>query len=630
MNQDQANAPSVFTSGDIALFDDSATTNLVTLTGSLDSTLIRMDNSSAVTYTFAGAGRLTGIGELQFNNGGTLIIGNSGSNDCTGPISINAGTLIVGDGTTNGNLGSGALTNSSNLTFNRSDSALRIANPMFSFGSISNIGTGVVSLSGNNTNFQGQIWVAQGTLRTLNSRALGDTNFTVTTVLNGATLDIGSNNINLGYSSIVVSGAGVNNAGAIVNNSGSTAAGTNFAVLTMTGDTTFGGTGRLDFRSNPVGALNASLSTGGSIYKLTKVGTNQFQVSGVNVDPQLGDIDVKSGLLGIETGTTLGEPNHTLTVFTNATLNFINVSNVLTKNLVLNDGATLSSTGGTNAFGGPITLSGSNSFSVSAGFLALNGTFSGSGGNFVKKGAAQLLLFSLPGSALIDITAGTLDVTNTAGSILSLGSGQTLRGAAVLSGNLAVASGATVAPGEPNALGTLTVDEGTVTLAGQTLINLNRALAASNSVLSCAGGIALGGTLTATNIGISSLRGGDGFTVFAGPLSGSITPSLPALWPGLSWNTASLNSAGRISVTGTILPPQIQSAGVSGNTVSLAGTGGLAGATYYVLESTNVTRSLAQWTRIATNTFGLGGSFNYSGTPHVPLLPNAFYTIQVP
>src|SRR5262249_39811104 len=159
---------------------------------------------------------------------------------------------------------------------------------------------------------------------------------------------------------------------------------------------------------------------------------------------------------------------------------FFNLSNVLTKNLVLNDGATVSSTSGTNAFGGPIALSGSNSFSVTAGFLALNGTFSG-GGNFVKKGGAQLLLFSLPRSAIIDITAGTLDVTNTAGSVLSLASGQTLRGAAVLSGNLTVASGATVAPGEANALGTLAVNEGTVTLAGQTLINLNRALAASNS-----------------------------------------------------------------------------------------------------------------------------------------------------
>jgi fibronectin-binding autotransporter adhesin len=628
VNQDAGNAAAVFTSGDIAVFDDTGTTNLVSLTGAIDSTVIQMNNS--IPYTFAGTGKLTGISELQVNNGGRLVIGNSGTNDCTGPITVNLGTLVVGDGGTNGNLGSGALTNSYILAFNRSDAALRIANQIFGVGTISNIGPGTVTLSGNNTNLQGPIYVAQGTLRTLNNHALGDTNYVTTTILNGATLDVGSNNINLGFSSIVVSGAGVNSAGAIVNNSGSTAAGTNIAIVTMVGDTTFGGTGRLDLRSNPVGALNASLSTGGNPFKLTKVGTNQFQVSGVSVDGGLGDIDVKGGLLGVETGTTLGEQTHTLTVFTNATLNFFNVSNVLIKNLILNDGATVSSTSGTNAFGGPVSLSGSNSINVTAGFLALNGTVSGSGGEFVKKGAAQLLLFSIPGSAVFDISAGTLDVTNTAGSILSLSTGQTLRGGGGLSGALTVGSGATVAPGELNSLGTLTVSNGTVTLAGQTLINLNRASAVSNSVLSCAGGIALGGTLAATNIGTSILRGGDTFDVFNGPLSGSITATLPPLWPGLSWNTASLNSAGIISVTGTVIPPQIQAVSVSGNTVSLSGSGGLAGATYFVLESTNVALPLAQWSRIATNTFGVGGSFSFTGTPHVPVLPKAFYTIQVP
>jgi fibronectin-binding autotransporter adhesin len=631
VDQDQGNAPAVFTSGDIAVFDDTSTTNLVNLVGALDTTVIQMNNSST-NYTFTGPGKLTGIGELQVGGPGNLTIANSGSNDWTGPVTINGGALIVGDGGTNGNLGSGVITNVSTLVFNRGDATLRIPNAISSgiySGTISNIGTGTVTLSGNST-FFGDIWVAQGTLRTLSNRALGSTNATTAHVLSGATLDVGANTVNLGLEPIHLIGAGVTNGGALVNNSGSTAGGTNVANVFLDGDTSFGGTGRLDLRSNPVNQNNASLSTSSAAYKLTKVGTNAFWISGVNVDPALADIDVKNGTLGIETGTTLGDPTHTLTVFTNATLNLFNLSNVLVKNLTLNDGATLASTSGTNAFGGTIALNGGNTFNVTSGDLALTGGFGSSGSAFIKTGANPLLLYFLPGSTVIDITAGVLDVTNTAGSTLSLASGQTLRGSGTLSGSLTTASGSTVAPGEPNALGTLTVDNGSVILAGQARMNLNRAAATPNSVLSCAAGITLGGTLSATNIGAGILRSGDSFTVFTGPLSGSIAPALPPLWPGLSWNTATLNSAGNISITGTLLPPEINGFQLSGNTVSLSGTGGLAGATYYVIESTNITRPLTQWTRIMTNTFGPGGSFSYSGTPNVPALPNAYFTIQVP
>ncbi len=40
--------------------------------------------------------------------------------------------------------------------------------------------------------------------------------------------------------------------------------------------------------------------------------------------------------------------------------------------------------------------------------------------------------------------------------------------------------------------------------------------------------------------------------------------------------------------------------------------------------------ALGTWTRIATNTFDAGGNIIFTGTPHVPVLPVAFYAIQVP
>jgi hypothetical protein len=104
---------------------------------------------------------------------------------------------------------------------------------------------------------------------------------------------------------------------------------------------------------------------------------------------------------------------------------------------------------------------------------------------------------------------------------------------------------------------------------------------------------------------------------------------MPPLWPGLSWNTSALNSSGIISVTGTRLPPQITAEGVSGANFVISGSGGLVGATYYVLATNNVAAPLATWPRIATNVFDASGNFSAS-IPIDPNAPNRFFTIQAP
>jgi hypothetical protein len=127
-----------------------------------------------------------------------------------------------------------------------------------------------------------------------------------------------------------------------------------------------------------------------------------------------------------------------------------------------------------------------------------------------------------------------------------------------------------------------------------------------------------------------TLQAGNTFTLFSGPLNGSITPtSLPPLWPGLSWNTASLNSAGTISVAGTAIPPTIGSVAVSGATFNMTGSGGLAGATYYVVSTNKVAAPLSNWPRIATNTFAADGRFTNS-IPFSLATPQSFFSIQAP
>src|SRR5439155_18106577 len=93
-------------------------------------------------------------------------------------INITSGTLQVGNGGTTGGLGKGSVTNYAGyLVFNRSD-ALTITNLLSGSGSsflIKSNSTGVLTLSGANT-FGSFVTVQEGTLRTLNNSALGNTN----------------------------------------------------------------------------------------------------------------------------------------------------------------------------------------------------------------------------------------------------------------------------------------------------------------------------------------------------------------------------------------------------------------------------------------------------------------------
>jgi hypothetical protein len=50
----------------------------------------------------------------------------------------------------------------------------------------------------------------------------------------------------------------------------------------------------------------------------------------------------------------------------------------------------------------------------------------------------------------------------------------------------------------------------------------------------------------------------------------------------------------------------------SGGNLILSGTGGTAGATYYVVGSTNVALPMASWTVLSTNAFDGSGNFSVS------------------
>lgn len=234
---------------DGTIFDDTATTTTVNLTTNLSPSSITMNNN-ALNYTFTGSGKLSGSMRLDLQGGGLLTIANSGSNEFSGAVNVNNGTLQVGNGGAGGNLGTGVITNQGNLIFHRSG-ALTVSN-IHGNGSVSNVGSGVVTLGGANT-YDGTLTVNQGTVRAGSATALGSV-LGGTLVANGATLEVGGQVLNL--EAVTVRGAGVGGGGAIINTGADQI--NALGNVTLEGHTTFGGPGRWDIRGGA-----AALSTGG-------------------------------------------------------------------------------------------------------------------------------------------------------------------------------------------------------------------------------------------------------------------------------------------------------------------------------------------------------------------------------
>lgn len=611
---------------DVALFDDSLTgTNSVNLTTALTPQGLTVSNSS-VNYFFTGSGKLTGATGLTKDGTGTLTIANSGNNDFSGPIALIAGTLVISNNSSIGNTitGSGALVKN---------------------------GSGTLTLSGDGSGYSGAVSVNAGTLKVLNGTSLATASGT--TIASGATLDIGNNNVALGLEPITVSGSGVGASGAIVNSSGYSlgAIATSFQNVTLTGDTTIGGPGRLDFRSSdPDGGNDATLNTGGQPYKLTKVSINTLQLGSVQVDPALGDIDVQAGTLGIQGYMpSLGNPSSNLTVFGGATVQFLNMATEVNKVLILKDGAIVNNSGGSTLYDGPVTLQGNSFFKVGGASMTFTNVISGAGSLSQVSGTGTLYLNAsntytgdtligagtmyltepagLENSPAITIgTAGTLDVTGRNDQTLTVSAGHSLTGSGTLAGNLTNLPASTLSVGTPDSIGTLIVYYNT-TLQGTTFMKLNKDTL--NSDLLYAGGIlTFGGTLNVTNLA-GSLADGDSFQIFsAGGFDGAFSQIVPATpGAGLLWDTNSLASSGVLNITAAPQPFAITNFTLSASSLTLQGAGGTPNAAYVLLTTTNVALPLAQWTPMITNYFDNDGGFNFT-TNINNSLPQQFYLLS--
>ncbi len=419
---------------------------------------------------------------------------------------------------------------------------------------------------------------------------------------------------------------------------------------------------------------------------VTKSGAGNWILSGANTYSGGTIVNNTAGTLELHNGSALGTGPVTLVSANNGTgtsascnlalANDITVANPIQLGLRNNNNEAVANLSGNNVLTGDITGyslladqgSTNNRLNISsdAGTLTLQGNFTDSSTNAhtlqlqglgtgvfngsiadgANPGATTALkkmgigTWTLSGTNTYTgpttVSAGTLLVNGSlAGSAVIVGTNATLGGAGSLAGPLTVQPGGTLAPAG-SGIGFFTVNS-TVTLGGVFQVKVNRSGSLSDQLVVGSGGsVTLGGVLNVVNLG-EPLQMGDTFTVITGPIAGGsfVPPAAPG--PGLTWDLSQLTPTGN----GTIKAVAAAPAGVataistayidgSGNLI-LAGTNvtGVAGGSYSVLTSTNVSAPLSAWTTNTGGSFGDGGSFSNSVTAN-PAEPQRFFLIKTP
>ena len=573
LNTSTLAADTIF-SGDIAVFDDTASTNIVNIVGTNNpSTIVTSNNAAA--FTFVGGGLL--IGSVDMEGTGSLTLAMSNAPIFTG-ITNNAGTLVF------------QLTGTSN----------RLTAPMLDNGGgqgkVIQGGTNTFVLTADNSLYTGAILVTNGVLEYTNAIGLGAAAAALYVTNNGM-LDL--NGLAPGLKNINIAGNGFNGRGALVNYSANGLVNAGTANLTLTGDASIAGSNRWDIVGNSFNANGHSL---------TELGPNSTLIE-VPGDGTLADIHIVAGRLGFQgAGVTMGDPTKTCTIESNATLTFFNANttNGETKTLVMKGGAVFDSGGGNNIFNGPVFLTGTNligtrttltitnsisdtngpggfilgadAVGASAGDLYLSGVNTYSGPTIITNQTLYVGAGSSLGNSSLILVAipGTLNVSSQ--STFSVGAGQTVAGNGNVIGNtVAFGNNATLAPGLGGADTSPLALNGAITLsAGSTnKVVVNKTIGIANSEVTGLTSVAMAGTLVVNNVG-GGLAANDAIPLFsAGSYSGGFTTIIPATpGAGLAWNTSTLATDGTLRVAIGVNPnPTNLVVSVSGNQLTFSWPG---------------------------------------------------------
>jgi autotransporter-associated beta strand protein len=218
--------PAAFQTGDTVIFDDSLTgTANVVITNPVAPSQISVNNSSS-NYVWSGSGKISGLTSLTKDGTASLTLSESGGDDFSGGITVNSGTLLldnangaiggglaisggtvqIGNNDSNGALPGGSIANNGSLILAKAN-AFAIGTAISGSGSLSQIGSGTVTLSGANA-YTGNTIVNNGVLALSGAGTISNS---LQVQVSNATLDVSAiaqnliNALDLTNSSVTVS-----------------------------------------------------------------------------------------------------------------------------------------------------------------------------------------------------------------------------------------------------------------------------------------------------------------------------------------------------------------------------------------------------------------------------------------
>ncbi len=463
-------------------------------------------------------GALSGDGSLTKSGTGTLVL--TGANTYSGGTTVSAGTLQLGNGGTTGSI-AGNVLNNATLAFNRSNDII-FTGVVSGPGNVTKSGGGMLTLSAVNS-YTGGTSINGGVVNAAVSGALG----TGAVAVNGdgglyfsGTADAGDLNITTAARN------GVINGGFVQFNDKSSAGSATFVTNTDSGVT---------FRDNST-AGNATFENrdGDTSFWSNANGGNaritNFAGSWTNIwdDASAGHATITNETGGV------------LDLQYNATADQATVLNKAGGTVRISKlGAAGASIGSLEGAGNVIlgnkalTVGGLNSSTE------VSGVISDTGGSIVKVGTGTLTLSGANTyTGGTQVNAGTLRVNNTTGSATGTGnvqvaSGATLAGGGIVTGAVTIADGGSLAPG--NSPGTLTT--GNLTLNSGALLRYELGATGEsplNDLVQVNGNLVLDGTLNVTTSAGGSFGPGLYRLIkYTGSLTDNVlnlgtTPALPA------------------------------------------------------------------------------------------------------
>lgn len=623
-------SPATYAEGNAVTFNNAGATNpVVDIPGVVNPAVVSVAGNS--NYTFVGTGGIGDGASLVKTGNGTLTVLNT--NDFTGTVFVSGGTLAVGNAGTNGQL-SADITNSAALVITTPQDQV-MTNTMRGTGSFTKSGPGQLILTGEST-MTGPTTISAGTLSLgdgiSGGGSLGTGNVTNNALLvvnraSTATLNSPIRNqggmVNQGAGTVVLSGVisgngALTNTGALELNANNTFAGTTYinSGTVMLRNFAGFGTGDVIIDDAGGGAVLVSPSSGGTnvlanSIKLPTQNMPQFVVTDLSLT-SMGTVRltglISGGGFGTDTrivnggGTPAGNPRLTI-VLENAANNFTMNPDVYSgclaftsdgalgdanNDIVVRATANFPGTGFTDATdlvglrfdANNITLNASRSINLVGNerinVQGFNGTIAGdvTGLGLNKRGTGTL---TLNGTGLLTgqtaVNVGTLLVNNTwaAPGGLTVASGATLGGNGTINGTVSIASGGALTPG--TSIGTLTVTNQLTLAAGSTTtMEINAGSLTCDKVVGITT-LNYNGTLTVTNTGGAFAIGQSyqlfGANSYSGNFAATNLPTLGISGAHWDWNPANGTLSIAADVTVNQTPTNITSV-ISGSNLELS------------------------------------------------------------